>query len=279
MLFAGDEHHTADGASWSIARPVRPGTAIGLSMAGFRSRAAGPIEMPVVPHPAVTLVADFGASSMVVDDGMGPRQLGGLVAGLRSGGVRLRGNDIACLEVRLSPLIVRAVLGICPAELDRTVLSLDDLWGRESARLREQLGESSSWEDRFALADTVLARRGENGPAPDPEVVWAWKRIIRSRGRIRVEELAVELGWSRKRLWTRFRDQVGLPPKRAASLVRFDRAAHHLAAGRDVARVAADCGYVDQSHLHREVVAFTGMTPVALAGDPDFAADHLAYAR
>ncbi|MEC3915439.1 helix-turn-helix domain-containing protein [Nocardia sp. CDC160] len=279
MRFAGDDHDTADAVSWDIARPVRPGAAIGLRMAGFRSRASGPIEMPVIPHPAVTLVADFGTGSLVVEDATGRRQPGGHVAGLTFGGVRLRGNDIACLEVRLSPLVVRAVLGTSPAELGRALLSLDDLWGRESARLREQLGESPSWAHRFALADALLARRGETGPAPDPEVAWAWRRIVRSHGRIRVEELAAELGWSRKRLWTRFRDQVGLPPKRAASLVRFDRAAHHLAAGRDAARVAADCGYVDQSHLHREVVAFTGMTPVALAGDPGFAADHLAYAR
>src|SRR5436305_10201072 len=89
----------------------------------------------------------------------------------------------------------------------------------------------------------------------------AWNRILVGRGQVRVDSLAAEVGWSRKRLWSRFHSQIGLPPKRAAKLVRFDRAAHRLTAGEDAARVAADGGYADQSHLHRDVVAFTGATP------------------
>ena len=51
----------------------------------------------------------------------------------------------------------------------------------------------------------------------------------------------------------------------ASKLVRFDRAVHRLAAGHGAALVAADSGYADQSHLHREVMAFTGVTPAAVA--------------
>ncbi|MEU6795899.1 helix-turn-helix domain-containing protein [Nonomuraea wenchangensis] len=76
-------------------------------------------------------------------------------------------------------------------------------------------------------------------------------------------------GRGRKRLWSRFRAQLGLPPKRAAKLVRFDRAAHRLVAGEG--------GYADQSHLHREVMAFTGATPSALAAEPFLAVDPLAW--
>jgi hypothetical protein len=50
-------------------------------------------------------------------------------------------------------------------------------------------------------------------------------------GQVRVEQLAAELGWSRKRLWARFRSQIGLTPKQAAQLVRFDHAADCVAAG------------------------------------------------
>ena len=92
--------------------------------------------------------------------------------------------------------------------------------------------------------------------------------MVASRGRVRVERLAAEAGWSRKRLWSRFRSQVGLPPKRAAQLVRFGHAAHRLAAGHSAALVAANGGYTDQSHLHRDVRAFAGMTPAAVAAAP-----------
>ncbi len=51
-------------------------------------------------------------------------------------------------------------------------------------------------------------------------------------------------------------------------LVRFDHAARALSAGARPADVALACGYVDQPHLHRDVLAFAGCTPTALAGRP-----------
>ncbi|MFG2054518.1 helix-turn-helix domain-containing protein [Micromonospora sp. NPDC048930] len=85
------------------------------------------------------------------------------------------------------------------------------------------------------------------------------------------------MGWSRKRLWSRFRSQLGITPKRAARLVRFDHAAHLLAANHSPASVATESGYVDQPHLHREVNAFTGLTPTAVANAAWLAIDDVAW--
>jgi AraC-like DNA-binding protein len=248
-------------------------------MAGFRDRGMTPVGLRLIPHPAVTLALVFGAGTIAVDDATGRQQRGSLVAGLGFGAVRvLRAENFECVQVRLSPVVARAVLGVCPADLDRAVVAVSDLWGREASRISEQLSEVSSWEDRFALTDALLARRCEAGSPVDPEVAWAWQRIVAGRGLVRVDQLAAELGWSRKRLWSRFHSQIGLPPKRAAKLVRFDHAAHRLAAGQDAARVAADGGYTDQSHLHRDVVAFTGATPATVANEPFLAVDDIAWA-
>jgi AraC-like DNA-binding protein len=92
-----------------------------------------------------------------------------------------------------------------------------------------------------------------------------------------VADLAGEVGWSRQRLWSRFRAQIGLTPKVAGRLARFDHAAHLLAAGRPAASVAADSGYADQSHLHRETREFAGLTPAALATTPWLAIDDRAW--
>ncbi|MFE0044348.1 helix-turn-helix domain-containing protein [Streptomyces albireticuli] len=276
MPFTVYEHGAV--AGWDVARPLRPGRTAGISLAGFRYRSADPADLPVIPHPAVTVVVEFGDGSLAMGDAGGWQQRGSLVAGLVPGAVRVRGENVTCVEVHVSPVVAHAVLGICPAELDRTVVALDDLWGRDAARLREQLGDAPSWEDRFALTDALLSHRRGTGPSADPEVVRAWDRIVVSRGSVRVEDLAAEVGWSRRRLWSRFRSQVGLPPKRAATLVRFRHAAHRLTAGDSAARVAAECGYADQSHLHREILAFTGMTPATLAADPGLTVDDIAWA-
>ncbi|MFD0077576.1 helix-turn-helix domain-containing protein [Streptomyces sp. NPDC127166] len=264
-------------AAWGVECPRRPSPVAGVTMAGFRVPDLDALR--IVPHPAVTLLLEFGDGTPVLDCATG-QQRGSLVAGpgLGTGGaVRARGVDVECVQVRLSPVIARAVLGVSPADLDGAVVPLDDLWGREASRVRERLADVSSWQERFALTDLLLARRYEAGPPVDAEVAWAWHRIVAGRGLTRIDGLADEVGWSRKRLWSRFRSQLGLPPKRAARLVRFDHAAHRLVAGEGAAHVAADTGYADQSHLHRDVRALTGATPATVAGEPFLAVDDMAW--
>jgi AraC-like DNA-binding protein len=244
-------------------------------MAGFRDRASDLVDLQVVPYPAVTLVVDLGGG-IDVDDGSGQLKRGSVVAGLGPGNVRGRGRDVECLQVRLSPVVAHRVLG-ASSELGGTVLALEDLWGRDAVRTQEQLRAAGSWDDRFAIAETALARRHDAGWAVDPEVAFAWAEMVTNRGQIRVEGLAAEVGWSRKPLWARFRSQVGLTPKRAAQLIRFDHAAHRLAAGHNVAVVAAESGYVDQSHLHRDVMTFAGVTPAAVAVAPWLTVDDVAW--
>ena len=264
-------------AAWEVRRPSRPSRVAGVSIAGFRYRSTGRVDLRAVPHPAVTLALDWGDGPLVVDDATGWRQRGGLVARLAFDAVRVQGEKIECVQVRLSPVVAYAVLGISPAELDHAVVAVDGLWGRDLSRIREQLGEARPWEDRFGLTEALLTRRRETGPSVDPEVAWVWNQIAADRGWSRIDELAVEVGWSRKRLWSRFRSQIGLPPKRAAKLVRFDHAAHRLAAGEEAARVAAEGGYVDQSHLHRDVLAFSRATPATVAGEEWLAVDDIAW--
>ncbi|MEV4313477.1 helix-turn-helix domain-containing protein [Actinocrispum sp. NPDC049592] len=260
---------------WDITCPKRPSRLPGVTMAGFGDRGITPPGLRLIPHPSVTLILVFGGT-IAVEDATGRRQQGSFVTGLGFGEAlrALRAEAFECLQVRLSPVVAHAVLG---AGMDNTVVSLDDLWGREAARISTQLGERSSWEDRFEWFDDWLARRCAAASPVDPEVSWAWRRIVATRGTVRIEHLATELGWSRKRLWTRFHTQLGLPPKRAAKLVRFDHAVHHLVAGHDPARVAADTGYTDQSHLHRDIHTFTTLTPTTVINEPFLAVDDIAW--
>lgn len=266
----------AGAAVWDIATPSGPGRLTGVTMAGFADRANDLVDMQVIPYPAVTLVIDLG-DGVVVNDVSGRQQRGSVVAGMAPGVVRGRGRDIECLQIRLSPVVAHGVLG-SPADLSGTVVTLEDLWGRAGVRMQEQLRAASVWDDRFTIAETALGRRYESGRAVDPEIAFVWHRMVVNHGQVRVEALADEIGWSRKRMWSRFTTQLGLSPKRAAQLIRFDQAAHRLAAGQTAATVAAETGYADQSHLNREVMAFTGITPTAIAAAPWLAVDEVAWA-
>lgn len=263
---------------WDIMCPKQPVRTAGVTMAGFGDRGITPPDIRLIPHPAVTLIIVFGGT-ITVQDATGRPQQGSFVTGLGFDQVlhALRADAFECLQVRLSPLVANVVLGGAATGLGGALVPLDDMWGLEAGRISEQLGELSTWQDRFNLTDTWLDRNCAAAAQPAPEVAWAWRRIVASRGTARIEHLASELGWSRKRLWSRFGSQIGISPKRAAKLVRFDDAVHRLVAGQEPAGVAASCGYTDQSHLHRDVVAFTGLTPATVIDEPFLAVDDTAW--
>src|SRR5262245_27567165 len=119
-------------------------------MAGFGDRGITPPGLRLIPHPAVSLLLTFDGT-IAVEDGAGREQRGSFVTGLGFADVlrAVRADAFECLQVRLSPMVAHAVLGGAVAETGG-VVALDDLWGREAGRLSEQLGDLSSWEDRFA---------------------------------------------------------------------------------------------------------------------------------
>jgi AraC-like DNA-binding protein len=237
----------------------------GVVMAGFRDRSAGGLDMQALPQPAVIVIIGLGDDPLTVEGATGHRPLRSFVASLSPGPARIRGERVECIEMRLSPRAAYALLGASPRELQGSVIALEDLWGHDEQRLRERLIDAKTWQERRTLMDAYLAKRIAHAPSMAPEVVAAWDQIVAHRGRVRVRDLAASSGWSRKRLWSSFSAQIGLTPKRAAMLVRFDHAARALRAGENVADVALACGYVDQPHLHRDVLAFAGCTPNALA--------------
>lgn len=79
-------------------------------------------------------------------------------------------------------------------------------------------------------------------------------------------------GWrhvllSRRQLHTLFTRELGIGPKAVNRLMRFQHAVRAIAATvpagtrADLGRVAAECGYFDQSHLTRDFRQFTGTSP------------------
>lgn len=263
---------------WDIAVPRRPSPLPGVAMAGFAHRPwVAPVELRPLPHPAVTLVLDLGDRTVAVDDPAGEQRRGSMVVPLAPGPIRAHGSGLRCIQVRLPPPVAASVLGVPGVELDGRIVDLADLWGRDSARLTERLHEAATWNERFALVDDELVRRQRTGREVAPEVVHAWRQVVGHHGRVTVQGLSAEVGWSRKRFWSRFRAEVGLAPKPAAVLARFDHAAHRLAAGIAPAQVAAEAGYADQPHLHRDVRALAGVTPTVVARAPWLAVDPVAW--
>lgn len=215
------------------------------------------------PSAVVPLIINLGPPLRLVDQGMAYPI--GFVAGLYdSVAVTDSAGESMGLQVNFSPVGARLFLGIPLGELVNSAVALDDVLGRRAAPLVERLRELSTWDERFAVVDALIASRFAQAPAVPPDLVWAWRQLERSAGAVVVADLATELGCSRKHLSTRFRAEVGLAPKTVARVLRFDRATTLLRTagpGLSFADLAVRCGYYDQAHLVRDFHQFAGSTP------------------
>ncbi|GAA1511151.1 AraC family transcriptional regulator [Sphaerisporangium rubeum] len=198
-----------------------------------------------------------------------PRQAAGrydtLVGGLHTSPALIthQGRQ-AGVQLGVSPLAARALFGVPAGELANVDVDAEALLGPAAGELYERLNSAAGWGERFGVLDDVLARRAGHGGQVPREVVRAWETLTRRGGMVTVEELAREVGWSARHLGTRFAAEIGLTPKAAARVVRFDRTRRAVQArAGDVvlADVAAEMGYYDQSHLVREFREFAGCPP------------------
>jgi AraC-like DNA-binding protein len=276
----GGSGSTADGESsviidehcrWVPAEPLRRYLA---AYTGYRQRGVPPARHRGLPSPCLTLIFTLDEPLTIVthpDPGQLPGEFGTLLGGLHSTPALITHDGAQSgIQVALRPLGARALLGLPAGELANLDLPAETVLGGVCAELRDRIRTAPRWPERFAILDEILLRlvRASPGVGIAPEVGWAWRRLLRTGGALRVSDLAAGTGWSGRHLTSRFRAEIGLTPKAAARVVRFDRARRLLvtrvgAADGDfrLADLAVDCGYFDQAHLAREFRALAGCPP------------------
>jgi AraC-like DNA-binding protein len=157
-------------------------------------------------------------------------------------------------------------LGVSPAELVDSHVPLDDVWGSSARSLREQLLESGSPHQRLRLVEAALLSRLRRARAGHPAVLAAVAALGATGDAARVADVAARVNLSRRRLIEVFEREVGLTPKLYARLQRFDHVKKRIAnlgGPPSWATFAVACGYFDQSHMLRDFMEFSSMSPAS----------------
>ena len=240
--------------------------------AGYHFTGLSPGTLAGLPSSCIDLIISLDAPIELLrapDAAQHPGSYQALLAGLQDRPAIVRGTDRALgLHLFFTPFGARSVLGVTSADLASRVVDLSDIWGAKSQHLVDALVSARTWVQRFEILDRAFLARlrilGADPVTSRTEISWAWGELARAHGCVPVQSLAREIGWSRRHFGERFRDVMGVAPKSAARVFRFERACRLIKDHRvPLAQVAAACGYFDQSHLTREWHSLAGSSPQA----------------
>jgi AraC-like DNA-binding protein len=234
-------------------------------LTAYREIPNGTVRRQTLPLDKVVVILGFeSALTIGTERGRRVRPHTAFVAGLTDvPGFYETSSASSGIQMNMTPLGARLFLDRPLSEVANQVVELSDLFGPSADDLVERMREAPNWQTSFDILESFLAARIADARPASPGVAWAWRALCETGGRVNVGFLAGELGWSRKHLISQFKEQVGLPPKTVARILRFNRILGYLDTGRtaDWAEIASLCGYYDQAHLVRDFKQFAGTTP------------------
>jgi AraC-like DNA-binding protein len=265
---------TAEVSESAQAAPAAPLRGLIAWYSGYRQEGVPPGRHRGLPSPYLTLIITLDDPLTVSahpDPADPPGEYLTLAGGLHTTpAVITHPGRQSGIQLAVSPLGARALLGRPAGELAGIDVDGSDVLGTVARELHERLREADSWAARFALLDQILLGHADLDQQVTPDIAEAWRLLTRSGGTIGAGDLAGRVGWSPRYLQRRLLAETGLTPKAAARVIRFDRARRTLqgqaatdggARAGTLAGLAAGCGYYDQAHLAREFRELAGCPP------------------
>ncbi|WP_072736963.1 helix-turn-helix domain-containing protein [Rhodococcus triatomae] len=260
-----------EGAVRRPSAPLRPYLG---AYQGYRLRGYPAGEHLGMPAPSLTVILALDPPldiARAARPDQKPDTYASVASGITTTSVVIRhdGNQHG-IQLELTPLGARALLGVPAAALGQWLVGLDDVIGADAEELTGRLLSEPSWDGRFDILDEVLTRRVRE-VAADRAMMQAWRRLL-ADGTARVGDVADELGWSRRHLTGRFSAEYGITPKDAVRLGRFHRSLRVLRrpGPPPLSEVAHACGYYDQAHMTRDWTDLGGTTPTRWLRDEVF---------
>jgi AraC-like DNA-binding protein len=256
---------------------------------GFRQAGVGATRHRGLPSPDLTFIITLDDPLVLAvhpDPKRAPASYESLIGGLHTAPALITHDGRQSgIQLGVTPLGARALFGMPAGELANWDGEATQVVGGFAAELQDRVRAERSWAERFTVIDHMLGKRiaefagypaaGLGGGCRGgvrPEVAYAWRRLRDSHGGVPVSSLAAETGWSTRYLGSRFRAEIGLSPKAAARVFRFDHARRRLGRAATAARggaggcmrladLAAEAGYYDQAHLAAEFRILAGCPP------------------
>jgi AraC-like DNA-binding protein len=218
------------------------------------SSRALPYAHRTVPNGGVELYCQVGSLPQLVGPQTGPT-------------TEILAPGTTVVGVRFQPGAAPSVLGMPATELVDLAVGADEVLGDAAIALGERIAASASPQEAAAMLEREVLALAIEAQEPDPIATEA-VRHLRPWQVSEVTSLTEALYISERQLRRRCLAAIGLAPKVLHRMMRFQGflalAGQREHPSSELALLAAEAGYADQSHLTRESLRLSGLSPRAL---------------
>ncbi|HET6891712.1 MAG TPA: helix-turn-helix domain-containing protein [Pyrinomonadaceae bacterium] len=222
----------------------------------------------ILPTGTLELVINLRHNELLFYDAERPencsRFSGAVISGAHGHGFAPDTAEETCIiGVHFKPGGAFPFLGLPAGDLADTHVDLETVWGLSAGRLRERLCEARTSAERFQLLQEALLSRLCHGLEQHYAVSAALETFWKNQAGPTVREAAKYLGLSQRRFIQVFKEEVGITPKLFSRIQRFQQTRTFIQQNPSPnwAALALDLGYFDQSHLIREFLEFSSLSP------------------
>ena len=245
--FRISEYSGIEGLTINVAPNALPGIVFQMDATG----------RPAIENIATRTSADTATTTLFVHG-----------AGVEPSVMRFVRGSYTTIQVILKPHALQSLFGLNAAVFSNNLAALSEFSGRDLAgRLLDAGGDT----ERVALLADFLALRLRDSHPRDTLIEESLRLIESDIACISVRALLERLNISERHFERRFAQAVGVPPQAYIRVRRFNEAVRLIKAGqyRRLTDIAYALNFYDQSHLIRDVSAFSGLTPKILSRRDD----------
>ncbi|QOG02892.1 helix-turn-helix domain-containing protein [Flavobacterium sp. MDT1-60] len=174
-------------------------------------------------------------------------------------------NEIALVIVVFQPNGINKLLQIPANEFQDSIISTDAVFGKKGISLEERLSEQNDNDEKIILLNqffkTLISKKSESNQLI---INSSLEFILANKGYVSVKQLVNHTGYTERHLERKFKECIGLNPKKFGNVVRlhhFLKLLNHKSEDLNLTAICYDAGFSDQSHLIKEFKKQTGITP------------------
>jgi len=174
-------------------------------------------------------------------------------------------NETSLIIVVFQPNGIYQLLGIPATEFQDAIISVEEFFDYKGSVLQEQLYEQNNNEVRIELLNHFFKGLINNKLVPNHYIInTSLDFILTNKGDFSVKQLVQHTGYTERHLERKFKECIGLNPKKFGNVIRLHHFLKLLKNKSDATNLTAICydaGFSDQSHLIKDFRKHTGISP------------------